>query len=311
MAYDNLFSRGTIGSLQIKNRVVMPSMGTFRNLSSGEVSDHTIAYFEARAKGGVGLIITEFTAIDGSRGNSGITHLRADGAIYIPMLGRLADAVHKYGTRIFMQLSHAGRQTSPELTGGLQPIAPSPVPCPVSGAMPRELSGEEIKVLVAKFVSGAVTCRRAGMDGVELHGAHGYLINQFLSPLSNTRTDDYGGNFAGRIRFVQEIVEGIKEQCGRNFPVSVRLTVDEFLDGGIDLPTGIAIAKHLESIGVDIINVSCGTYARFDTIIEPVTFDQGWRAYLAEAVKKEVRIPVIAVGVIREPDFADALIRDG
>ena len=311
MTYENLFKRGSIGNIDIKNRVVMPAMGTFLNLANGEISDHTIAYFEARAKGGVGLIITEFTAVVDRQGNSGITHPRVDDIVYIPMLGRLADAVHKHGTRIFMQLSHGGRQTTPDMTGGLQPVAPSAIPCPLSGVMPRELSTEEVKGLVAKFIFGAVICKRAGMDGVELHGAHGYLINQFLSPLSNLRTDEYGGSFENRMRFLQEIVHGIKRECGDQFAISVRLSVDEFLEGGIDLPTGVAIARHLESIGVDAINVSCANYARFETIIEPVTFEQGWRAYLAEAVKKEVNVPVIAVGVIREPAFADALIEAG
>ncbi len=309
MKYDKLFSRGKIGKLLLKNRVVMPSMGTILNLTTGEISDHEIAYFEERAKGGVGLIITEFTPID-PLGKSGISHPRVDGPKFIPMLSRLADTVHKYDAKIFMQLSHAGRETFPDFIDGNQPVAPSPIPCGLVGETPRELTLPEIKVLIGKFINGAMVCKQAKMDGIELHGAHGYLINQFISPKTNKRTDEYGGSFEGRLKFVKEIVEGIKQMCGNDFPVSVRLSIDEFAEGGIQIELGVAVAKFLESIGVDVINVSSGIYESFDTVIEPITYDQGWRAYLAEAVKKEVHIPVIAVGVIREPDFAEQLLQD-
>jgi NADPH-dependent 2,4-dienoyl-CoA reductase/sulfur reductase-like enzyme len=150
----------------------------------------------------------------------------------------------------------------------------------------------------------------AGMDGVELHGAHGYLINQFMSPKTNKRSDEYGGSFEARMRFAKEIVEGIRKQCGRDYPVIIRLSVDEFVDGGIGIAEGVRIAKYMEMTGVDAINVSCGTYDSIRTFIEPITFQQGWRVYLSEAVKKHVKIPVISVGVIREPDFAERIIKE-
>lgn len=311
MKYPNLFSEGKIGALAVKNRVIMPAMGTFLASAEGEVTDHQIAYFEERAKGGVGLIITEVTAVDYSLGKCGPVHPRVDDPRYIPMLYRLAGAVHKYDTKIFMQLSHAGRQTDSTLIGGMQPVAPSPIPCEAIGAVPRELTVEEIKDLIGKYVNAALICKMAAMDGVELHGAHGYLINQFMSPKTNKRTDNYGGGFEARMRFAREIVGGVKNKCGRDFPVIIRLSIDEFIDGGIDIEQGVRIAKYMETIGVDAINVSCGTFDSLRMFIEPITFEQGWRVYLSEAVKKAVKIPVIAVGVIREPEFAEKIIQDG
>ena len=155
MRYPKLFSEGTIGNLKLKNRVVMPAMGNMLATAEGEVSDHQIAYFEERAKGGVGLIITECTSVEYILGKSGPTHPRADDDKFIPMLFRLANAAHKYGTKIFMQLHHAGRESNSSLTGGRQLVAPSPIACTVVGEMPRELTKEEIKDLVNRFVMGA------------------------------------------------------------------------------------------------------------------------------------------------------------
>ncbi len=308
MKYPNLFKEGNFGALSLKNRVIMPAMGTFLASADGEVTERQIAYFEARAKGGVGLIITEVTAVDYELGRCGPMHPRLDDVRYVPMMTRLADAVHKYGTRVFMQLSHAGRQTNASLTGGRQAVAPSAVPCEMIGETPRALTTEEIKELIAKYINGAVICQMAEIDGVELHGAHGYLINQFLSQKTNLRTDEYGGDFEGRMRFAKEIIEGIKRECGAAYPVIIRLSIDEFVDGGITPEAGVRIASYMEKIGADAINVSSGTYDSLQTLIEPTSFAQGWRVYLAEAVKKEVKIPVITAGVIREPDFAEAIL---
>lgn len=308
MKYTNLFQKGYIGKLELKNRVVMPSMGTMLASADGEISDHHIAYFEERAKGGVGLIITEVTSVEYTLGKAGSCHPRVDDNKFIPGLQRLADTLHKYDTKVFMQLHHAGRAGNSMLTGGKQIVAPSAVACKVIGETPRELTIEEIKDLVQRFVMGALRCKMAGIDGVELHGAHGYLIDQFLSPYSNKRTDEYGGSFENRMRFAKEIIEGIKTVCGKDYPVTIRLSIDEFVEGGIDLEEGIKIAKYMESMGVDAIHASCGIYETMPTVMEPMTFSQGWRVYLAEAVKKAVSIPVIAVGVIREPEFAEAIL---
>lgn len=311
MHYENIFKEGKIGNLTLKNRIVMPPMGTNLAGPEGEVTDELIAYYEERAKGGTGLIITEFTCIDYEYGKGFIRQLRFDEDRFIPGMQRLAQAVQKYGTKMFVQIHHAGRQSSSALINGKQIVAPSNIASAAVGEEPRELATEEVKELVNKFVQTAVRCKQAGIDGVEIHGAHGYLINQFLSPQSNLRNDEYGGSFENRLRFIEEIITGIREKCGQEYPVTVRLSVDEFIDGGIDLQLGKQISRHLEKLGIDGLHISCGTYESMDKIIESPLFEQGWRVYLAEEIKKEVNIPVITVGNIREPQFVETILEDG
>lgn len=311
MHYQNIFSEGKIGSLTLKNRIVMPPMGTNLAGPEGEVTDQLVAYYEERAKGGTGLIIVEFTCIDYEYGKGFTRQLRMDDDRFIPGMHRLANAIQKYGAKAFVQIHHAGRQSNSELINGKQIVAPSSVASAAVGQVPRELTTSEIKELVHKFVQTAVRCKQAGIDGVEVHGAHGYLINQFLSPQSNLRTDEYGGSFENRMRFIEEIIVGIKEKCGEDYPVTVRLSVDEFIDGGIDLELGKEICRYLEKLGVDGLHISCGTYESMDKIIESPLFKQGWRVYLAEEIKKEVNIPVITVGSIREPQFVESILSEG
>ncbi|MEH7245946.1 FAD-dependent oxidoreductase [Neobacillus niacini] len=312
MKYSHLFEKGKIGSLELKNRVVMPAMGTSLAGPNGEVTDHQIAYYEERAKGGTGLIIVEYTSIDYDYGKSTFNQLRIDEERFVPGIHRLATAVQKYGAKVFVQLQHSGRETTSMVLGdGRQIIAPSSVTCTAIGEEPREMTNAEVKQTINKFVMGAFRCKRAGADGVELHGAHGYLINQFLSPNTNLRTDEYGGSFKNRMRFVEEIVVGIKNMCGKDFPVSIRLSVDEFEEGGTTIELSKQIAQYLEKIGADAIHASCGNYNSMNKMIESMMFEQGWRVYLAQAVKEAVTIPVITVGVIREPEFADKILADG
>lgn len=311
MHYKNIFKEGKIGNLTLKNRVVMPPMGTNLAGPEGEVTDQLVAYYEERAKGGAGLIIVEFTCIDYEYGKGFIRQLRLDDDRFIPGIHRIAEAVHQYGAKTFVQIHHAGRQSSSALINGKQIVAPSNLACTAIGEEPRELTTAEVKELVNKFVQTAVRCKQAGIDGVEVHGAHGYLINQFLSPQTNLRTDEYGGSFENRMRFIEEIIFGIREKCGGDYPVIVRLSVDEFVEGGIDLELGKKICRYLEKLGVDGLDISCGTYESMDKIIESPLFEQGWRVYLAEAIKKEVNIPVITVGSIREPQFVEAILAEG
>jgi 2,4-dienoyl-CoA reductase-like NADH-dependent reductase (Old Yellow Enzyme family)/thioredoxin reductase len=311
MHYKNLFKEGKIGSLTLKNRIVMPPMGTNLAGPEGEVTDQLIAYYEERAKGGTGLIIVEFTCIDYEYGKGFIRQLRLDDDRFIPGIHRIANAVHKYGAKVFVQIHHAGRQSNSSLINGKQSVAPSGIACAAVGEVPRELTTAEVKELVNKFVQTAIRCKQAGIDGVEVHGAHGYLINQFLSPEANIRKDEYGGSFENRMRFIEEIIVGIREKCGKDYPVTVRLSVDEFIEGGIDLELGKDISRYLEKLGVDGLHISCGTYDSMDKIIESPLFEQGWRVYLAEEIKKEVKIPVITVGSIREPQFVENILAEG
>jgi 2,4-dienoyl-CoA reductase-like NADH-dependent reductase (Old Yellow Enzyme family)/thioredoxin reductase len=281
-------------------------MGVNLAAPGGGVTDDVIAYYEARARGGVGLIITEITRIDDGPGAAEPCQLAARRPSDVPELQRLTDAIHKYDTKIFIQLQHPGREAAPFVTG-VQPVAPSAVANPMGGAVPRELSTEECEALVLKFVTGALFSQMAGADGVELHGAHGYLINEFLSPAMNFRTDKYGGTLENRVRFAAEIIRGIHKKCGKGFPVSVRINAEEMLSGGIDLDEAARIAAALEAAGADVINVSCYN----EGCIEPGTYKQGWKKYMAAAIKKAVSIPVIAVCNIKEPSIAEELLAEG
>lgn len=311
MKYTRLFSKGKIGNVELKNRIVMPAIGTALASSTGEASQEIIAYYEERAKGGCGLIITEITRIDEEHGIGCANQLTLTKPQHIPQMERLVRTVHKYGTKLFVQLHHPGRQAHSNLMGGRQPVAPSAIMCKRTNEMPRALSTEEVEALVKKFVTGAKLAQMAGADGVELHGAHGYLIDQFLSPYTNHRTDKYGGDFVNRVRFITEMILGIKYICGPNFPISVRLSADEFVEGGLKLADSIKIARYLESIGVNAINVSNGTYESGVTIIEPTSYPQGWKKHLAKGIKEAVKIPVIAVSVVRKPEFAESLLEEG
>jgi len=295
-----------IGRLSIPNRVVMTAMGTNIAAAGGGVNDDVIAYYEARGRGGVGLIITEVTRVADGAGGGEPCQLAARRPSDIIELQKLANAIHKYDSKLFVQLQHPGREASPFVTGE-QPVAPSAIADPLGGVMPRALSTEECEALVQKFVTGALYAFMGGVDGVELHAAHGYLLNGFLSPAMNRRTDKYGGSFENRLRFVSEIIRGIREKCGQNLPVSVRINAEETLDGGIDLDEAVRIAVALEQVGADAINVSCYT----EGCIEPGSYAQGWKKYMAAAVKKAVSIPIIAVCNIKEPAVAEGLLAEG
>ena len=308
--YKKLSEKGYIGRLKLKNRVVMTAMGVSLAGSNGEASDDIIRYYEERAKGGCGLIITEVTRIDDETGVGTSSQLSVTQAKNIPQLQRLVDTVHKYGTKIFFQLHHPGRQTSSTLLDGRQIVAPSPIMCKMMQEMPRELSTKECETLRDAFIRGAVFTQMAGADGVELHAAHGYLLNEFLSPYTNHRTDQYGGNEDNRLRFLREIITGIRNVCGPHFPISVRLSADEFVEGGLRLENTLKIASELESCGIDALNISTGIYESMNTIVEPGSYAQGWKKKYAKAVKEQVSIPVIAVNNIKEPAIAESLLEE-
>lgn len=308
--YQKLFTEGKIGTLTVKNRIVMPAMGTGFASFNGEASDEIIKYYEARAKGGCGLIITEITRIDDESGVGMSNQLGATQAFQMKRLSYLADAVHQYDCKIFAQLHHPGRQTPSRLLNGHPILAPSAIPCKVVKEMPRELTVEEIQSLVKKFVKGAYFVKTAGFDGVELHAAHGYLISQFLSPYTNKRQDQYGGNFTGRVRFLTEIILGIRKTLGADFPIIVRINGQDFLEGGLELPDQVKLAQYLEGLGVAAINVSCGMYESGWSIIEPAALPEAWKKDLAKTIKANINIPVIAVNNLKHPEVAEKLLED-
>ena len=311
MSYVKLFEPGKIGSLELKNRIVMPAMGCSLAESTGEAGARMIKYYADRARGGAGLIITEITRVDDETGVGTPNQLSVTNTHVISQLHRLVEAVHAYDTKLFVQLHHPGNQTPSRLIGGKQPVSASDVTCKVIGEQPRALETEEVEAMVKKFVTGAVIAQKAGVDGVEIHAAHGYLVSQFLSPLTNKRTDKYGGSFEGRLRFITEIIMGIRAYCGPKFPISVRMNGNDYLPGGLEDEDGIRIAQYLEKLGVNCINVSCGMYDSGSTIIEPSYYAEGWKKHLGANIRKAVSIPVIAVDAIKHPSVAEQMLEEG
>lgn len=315
--YKKLFESGRIGNVEMKNRMVMSPMGIGLANLDGTPTDDMIAFYEARAIGGAGLIIPEITRINDGHGAGLMRQLSVTKDRHIAPLSKLADAVHKHGAKIFIQLHHPGRETVSALLGGQPVAAPSAIPCKYLQQETRALATEEIKQLVQQFISGAVRVQKAGCDGVELHAAHGYLLQQFLSPYTNKREDEYGGSFENRLRIITEIITGIKEACGADFPVGVRLSVEEFLnqtgvtEDYIHIQDGIKIAMALEQAGMDFLDASCGLYETGMTCIEPISFAQGWRHDLLAAVKGHVKVPLIGVSAIREPAVAEKFLEEG
>ncbi|MEA1961800.1 MAG: NAD(P)/FAD-dependent oxidoreductase [Bacillota bacterium] len=307
--YTALFSPGKIGHLEVRNRIVMAPMAVNLGGLNGEITEQMIQYYEARARGGAGTVFVEAACVDTVNGNRGPGQVSIDHAKYLTGLFNLVDRIKIHGARAFIQLFHPGRQTNLFLAGG-EAVAPSAIPCPMMKVTPRALEIKEIQELVQKYILSACIAAQAGFDGVEIHAAHGYLINQFLSPHSNQRNDQYGGSLENRMRFLLEIIQGIHKKLPRIL-ISVRLNMDDFVPGGLSLNESVEISKHLESAGIHILHCSCGTYESGLTSIEPACYEEGWRVYMAQAVKEAVSIPVISGGMMIHPAAADEVIASG
>ncbi len=306
--FKHLLSPGRIGKMTVRNRMVMPPMGTNYAQEDGFINERLIGYYGARAEGGIGMIIIEVAAV--APEGKAISHqigIWADK--FVPGLRCLADAIKKHGARAVIQLHHAGRQTTAEKTG-LQPVAPSEIACPVCRDLPRALQVEEIKGLVEAFAHAARRAREAGFDAVEIHGTHGYLINQFLSPYSNKRTDEYGGSPEARRRFPMEVYEAVRAAVGEDYPIIYRINADEGVEGGITPEEGREFAKLLEQAGVDALHVSVGVYGSPLPIIATMYEEPLPLAGYAAEIKDKVNIPVIAVGKIHDPEAGERLIAD-
>lgn len=312
MKYSKLFSKGRIGSCHIKNRIVMPPMTPGYTEMDGQPSERLIRYYEERAKGGVGLIYSEIFCVNAEHGHAAARQLNVLNPGNLTSVQQMVDRIHRYDCKFFAQLHHGGNTNSPERNGGVV-RGVSEVPN-VSGIVPVPFTTEEIESLVQDFIRTAVSCKNAGFDGVELHGAHGYLVLQFLSRYFNTRTDKYGGDYEGRARFAVEIIQGIKAACGKDYPVTVRMSADEyspFLSGSVTLEDSIEFAKIFERAGADALNVSACNYYSIATAIEPATYEQGWRKGNSLAIKNAVSIPVISTNTIKDPAFAESLLEEG
>lgn len=340
-----------IGTTEIKNRVVMAPMLMGFGQFDGCPTEKMMDYYEERAKGGTGLIITEITRVNDLHGAAAFAQLSMSHDKNGDAFKEMVDRIHKHGSKIFVQLHHPGRQNLGLLVGTVpmsiamdkatpayqkllykivpagkvlmekhivpRVVAPSVVDRSYfADSNMRALTKKEIEKLIEQFVDAAVRVKNSGADGVELHASHGYLIQQFLSPNTNRRTDEYGGSLENRMRFLLNIIKGIREKCG-DFPLIVRLTVDEcysyigYPNRGYNLTEGVEMAKRLEQAGIDAIDVSSAAYDTFNYWLEPTSFECGWRAYMAKAVKEAVSIPVLAANLIRSPEQAEKQIEDG
>ena len=308
---NNLFSPEKIGNCEIKNRLVVTAMVTNYCNSDGIATERYIRYHEEKAKGGWGLIVTEDYAINANcMGYANIAGLYNDEQIASHK--ELTDRVHQYGTKIFAQIYHGGRQSHSGVNGGVQPLAPSAIPCPWCRELPRELTKAEIHRIVGEFGSCAKRVKAAGFDGIELHAGHGYLLAEFMSPYANKRTDEYGGCLDNRLRIIKEVMDAMRANVGDDFPITIRFSADEDMPGGRDIAETRVLAKLFEEWGFDGLHVSGGVYGDFNKgIVSPMYVKHAWLADIAEEVKKIVKIPVITVNRINDPRMADQLIEMG
>ena len=304
--FSHLFSPIKVGETVVKNRVFMPPIST--NLADkGYVTDALVAHYAARAKGGVGLIVTEVTTVEPT-----YIYLPGDMSIhddsFIPGWKKLTEAVHQYDCKILPQLFHPAYMAFP-IPGTPRLIAPSNVGPYYAKEAPRSVTKEELKVIIKQFGEAALRVKTAGADGVEIHAAHAHgLLGGFLSPLYNKRTDEYGGDISCRLRLTLEVIEEVRKMCGKDFIIDVRISGDEYTDGGLNINDMIYVSKTLEKAGVDMLHVSGGTtIARGSSIPAPGT-KMGSHALLSEEIKKHVSIPVATVGRLTEPWIADELI---
>ena len=310
MKYEMLLSPLKVGSIELKNRFVVPAMGTNYPNYDGTLSQQSIDYYTARAKGGYGLIITEVTAVK----PNGKAILREPGIwddFQIPSHKAMTDSVHAAGGKIFCQLHHCGRQTFPLFIGNEMPVAPSAVPCPSDDAITHEMTSEECWEMVEAFGDAAVRAKKAGYDGVEVHGGHGYLIAQFMSPHANKRIDEWGGTLDGRLKFPREVFKNIREKCGRDYPISFRFSHDEMVNGGRTIEESTVIARMAEECEVDMLNVTIMTYASTEYMSATPHMATGFNQHPTSIIKKSVNIPVATVGRINNALIAEDILLGG
>lgn len=308
--FNNIFTTLTVKTMTIKNRIVMPPMGTNYGGTNGEFTEEHIKYYEQRAKGGTGLIILENVSVDFPLGSNGATQIRLDHDRYIPGLFRLTERLHKYGACASIQINHSGASAVPSRIEGKTPVSSSNVPSKTGGPIPRPLDKEEILEIVEKYAAAAKRAQMAGFDAVEIHAGHSYLLSQFLSPIYNKRTDEFGGNAENRARLTRLVIDAVREAVGPMFPIMLRFSADEFIEGGNTLEDTLEILEYLNN-EVDIFDVSSALNDSIYYQIDAMYFEDGWRSYMAKAVKDKFNKPVITTGNIRNPQVAEEILADG
>lgn len=312
LLFPRLFEPARIGKVRLKNRLVMLPLGTAYGTPSGEVSQQTIDYYSERAKGGVGMI----TVGNVSPYLPNSPHqLALDSDAMLKGHYELAEKVHACGAKITAQLNHPGKlKYAVALALGEERISSSAIPGMFMGQalpVPRALSRDEIYQWVERYVRAAARAKQVGYDMIELHAAHGVLINQFISPFMNNRTDEFGGSLENRMRFPLEMLKAIRREVGTDFPVGIRISAEEFVPGGITPEQSPAIARMLESAGVAYISASAGVFETAHKMIGLMRDSEGWKEYLWSAIKKAVAVPVIAGGDLKHPDFCEKVLERG
>ena len=300
--FPKLFESGRIGKLDLKNRILFPPMATHMATIEGDVTDQLIDYYAERARGGVGLVVIEgsFPSPIGHPKRIALDH---DGRI--PGLQRLVEAIHREGAKVVIEVNtHMGRQDQ-------NPMSPSDVPHPVTGVRPRPATLADIEKQEEEYGEAAIRVKKAGFDGIMIHGGTGYLVAEFLSPLVNRRTDKYGGDVRGRARFPLELVEVTREKVGAHYPVIFRLMSHDRVPGGLDTEEAIVISKMLQENGADAIDVTTGSAVSHEWTAPPMYMPAGCNTDVSEAIRKEVKIPVSVAGKINDPYLAEQILREG
>lgn len=315
MRFPLLFTPIRIGTLEVKNRLAFAPVSTELGNADGTVSPAMLEYYEVRARGGVGMVIVE-AAFPDPRGRRLPHHLFLHDDSFIPGLSELAKRIKDAGAAAILQMAHGGRSSVSAITG-YTPVAPSPVATEVThvssqGEMPRQLTIQEIRALVQDFAAGAARARKAGFDGVELHGGHGYLLSNFLSPEANLRSDEYGGDIAGRSRFYRELVEAIKARLGKDFPVIARINCRDYTRGGLEFADSMVATQILEKAGADAIHLTGGVHASQPPVmIAPMSQPAGLLVPYAAQLKPLLHVPLITVNRIHDPALAEDILEKG
>ena len=321
--FEHLFQPIKIGNFEVPNRIVHVPTDISSSNADGSVSERDLHHHGEIAKGGTGFIIVGATTPDSKTGRPTVTCFVADADNYIPGLTRLAASMHRYGAKCAVQLQHPGRQCAIPRYNTMS-TNDMVIKLPWSagheivyenaeekGKPVRAMATEEVLEMVDKFSEAAWRVKQAGFDAVELHAAHGYLISQFMSPLLNRRIDRFGGSFENRMRFPLAIIDQIHKKCGKDFPVLVRYSVDEWVPGGRELEESLMVAKTFEQAGVAALDLSQCVQESPGAGFDPMYYPEGWTAYASEAIKKVVQIPVINSHSLRNPEFCDKLVEEG
>ena len=307
--FRNIFEPFTVKSMTLKNRIVMTPIGTNFAERTGEVSDKLIAYYKQHAKGGIGLITVEGASVASPQGSLSTNQLRIDHDNYIHGLYKLCEAIHEYGSKASILLNHGGADSDGAETN-IQPVSASDIPSKAGGDIPRPLAIEEIHGIVQKFADAAKRAVTAGFDAVEIQAGHGYLLNQFLSPLTNDRTDEFGGSKENRARFTTLVLKAVREVVGENIPIFLRISADELTEGGNSLNDTLEIVEYFQEY-VDVFAVSAGLTCPIQYQHDADYLPDGWKSYMSKAVKKKTGKPCTAEGNIREPEIANEILKSG